>query len=410
MTRFGLNKNIQFVTQVKKNEQTCCTCFIPFVKILLGRVSDHWRHHLGVSQYLGTTWSHKIFNIFGMIDYREVVKGIRIKNLIRLLNSRHGVLSEIIKSSVSHSLLNIKTITPIRESIDDSIELLRKKWLDFSTDTSILTDPDIPALLGNEYVGNVIGQKFKKQKLAKQLRNDRISEVIEINPNHPILKKLLPQFTNLLNDPTFKSRIPINRTQIKYDKFPFKGKIIWWSKLTSKMIRESYKTPTNITSPKITPGQNSDNCLRLGKIINSLTNSKLKSILLRCLHGDEYSKERMLRFGMVTDNLCVRCQQIETTHHMLFDCRYTQQLWLEVAKLTGIYPESINEIMGFDPKHDKVTITIHAEIFRRLMAIDRPMHSPSELIRSAVNYLYILEKGVNKYQINKYIEHLNSNT
>ena len=407
MTRFGLNKNIQFVTQVKKNEQTCCTCFIPFVKILLGRVSDHWRHHLGVSQYLGTTWSHKIFNIFGMIDYREVVKGIRIKNLIRLLNSRQGILSEIIKSSISHSLLNIKTLTPIRKSIDDSIELLRKKWIDFLTDASIITDPDIPTLFGNEYVGNVIGQKFKKQKLAKQFRNDQIRELIEIDRNHPILKKLLPQFTLLLNDPNFISRIPTNPAQIKYDRFPFNGKILLWSKLTSKMIRESNRAQTNIPPPKITTGQNSESCLRLGKIINSLTNSKLKSIVLRCLHGDVYSKERMLRFGMVTDNLCVRCQQIETTHHMLFDCRYTQQLWLEVAKLTGIYPNSINEILGFDPKHDKLTMTIHAEIFRRLMAIDRPLISPSELIKSAVNYLYILEKGVNKYQINKYIEHLN---
>ena len=291
MTRFGLNKNIQFVTQVKKNEQTCCTCFIPFVKILLGRVSDHWRHHLGVSQYLGTTWSHKIFNIFGMIDYREVVKGIRIKNLIRLLNSRQGILSEIIKSSISHSLLNIKTLTPIRKSIDDSIEILRKKWIDLLTDASIITDPDIPTLFGNEYVGNVIGQKFKKQKLAKQLKNDQIGEIIENDPNHPILKKLLPQFTLLLNDPNFKSRIPTSPAQIKYDKFPFNGKILLWSKLTSKMIRESNSAPTNIPPPKITTGQNSESCLRLGKIINSLTNSKLKSIVLRCLHGDVYSKE-----------------------------------------------------------------------------------------------------------------------
>ena len=344
---------------------------------------------------------------FGMIDFREVVKGIRIKNLLRLLNSKQGALSEIIRSSVSQSLLNIKTTTPIRDSIDESVKLLNVKWSEFLTDTSIASDPVIPTLLGKEYIGNIIVQKFKKQKLAKKLRNDQIWEVIETNPNHPIFIKLLPHFKYFMSDQSFRARIPKDRTPIRYDKFPFKGKILSWSQVTSKMIRESNIAPITITSPKMTSGQDSDSCIRLGNIINSLTNSKLKSILLRCLHGDVYSKERMLRFGMVSDNICVRCHQTETINHMLFDCSYTKQLWQEVAELTGIHPTTINTILGFDPKHDKLTLTIHAEILRRLLAIDRPNHSQSALIRSAINYLYILEKGVNKYQINKYIEHLN---
>ena len=152
---------------------------------------------------------------------------------------------------------------------------------------------------------------------------------------------------------------------------------------------------------------NSDLLTRLGSTISTLTNTKLKSIILRCLHGDVYSKERMFRFGMTEDNLCQRCSQIETTNHMLFECVYTKTLWSELAKLTGIIPHSINEILGIDPKHDKISLTIHSETLRRLLSIDRPTIDPKTLIKSVFTHLNTLERGVTKYQVSKLLETLN---
>lgn len=144
----------------------------------------------------------------------------------------------------------------------------------------------------------------------------------------------------------------------------------------------------------------------LGKNITTMTNVKLKSILLRCMHGDVYSRERMFRFGMTSDNLCSRCQQIETTEHMLIGCDYVLNLWTKIGRITGIPNRNLDEILGAHEIHDKITLTIHAEVLRRLLAIERPVSDVDDLLLSIVRYLNTLERGVTKYQVAKIVEYL----
>ena len=118
----------------------------------------------------------------------------------------------------------------------------------------------------------------------------------------------------------------------------------------------------------------------------------------------------MCRFGMIDENQCQRCNEVETTAHLLHECPYVIKVWQEISKLTGIKSYSINEVLGLHPFHDKVTITIHAETIRRLMAIDRPIIDPKVLVKSVVSNLYILERGVTKFQILKYIAEMISLT
>ena len=345
---------------------------------------------------------------FGMIDYVEVVNSIRIRNLIRLLNSDRGSLSEIIKSSVTRSLINLKNINPIRDTIDRAITQFRLKWVECLTLDQYNTNPSICKLVGKEYIGNLVKPNFQKQKMVRQLRNESISEVASININHPIFRKLIPSVANLIINLQDKHVLHSNETSILWDTYPHKGKTLTWPKISSKAIRESNKRASTQT-PKLIKDPTQDKTEHLGKIIASLTNSKLKSILLRCLHGDVYSKERMLRFGMIDDNFCTRCSEIETTGHMIFECQYVHMIWEKISKLTGIKPNSVNEVLGYDLNHDKITITIHAEILRRLLAIDRPDYNPDLLIKSALSNLYILERGVTKFQILKYLEFFDQN-
>ena len=44
---------------------------------------------------------------FGMIDYKEVVKSIRIRNVIRLLNLKNTPLAKIIRTNINTSLINV---------------------------------------------------------------------------------------------------------------------------------------------------------------------------------------------------------------------------------------------------------------------------------------------------------------
>ena len=50
-------------------------------------------------------------------------------------------------------------------------------------------------------------------------------------------------------------------------------------------------------------------------------NVKLRHIYYRLVSRDFYTKERMFRFGMSRDNECMRCGNIETFRHLMYECK-----------------------------------------------------------------------------------------
>ena len=117
-----------------------------------------------------------------------------------------------------------------------------------------------------------------------------------------------------------------------------------------------------------------------------------------------YSRDRMFRFGMVDDDLCPRCNQKETISHMIFECNYSEKIWSETSKLMSINYQTINEVLGINLRHDKVTLTIHAELLCRLMSIDRLIIEPKSVLKMVIANLNALERGVTKYQIGKFLK------
>ena len=63
------------------------------------------------------------------------------------------------------------------------------------------------------------------------------------------------------------------------------------------------------------------------KFRNKCKNVKLRHLFFRLISGDIFSKERMCRFGMINNNTCERCQQIETTRHLLWGCVESRNIW-----------------------------------------------------------------------------------
>ena len=157
---------------------------------------------------------------------------------------------------------------------------------------------------------------------------------------------------------------------------------------------------TEINVYKLISDQNPDKIKALGRKLMRLTNTKLKMILLRSIHGDIYSGTRLKKFGMTDCDKCPRCDRPETIEHQLLSCYYCRTLWSAVSDLTGIRTSNMDSLLGLDDTHDTVTITIHSEIIRKLLAIERPTCNPIELLRSTLNNLALLEKGVTRYQIN----------
>ena len=101
-----------------------------------------------------------------MVDYRDIIRSIRIRTILRLLNTENHPLHEIIIKNISSSVVNIKVIKPERPSIDDSILQINRIW-----GQTINRDREnmpiyIANILLNEYMGNLVSKKFTKQRLV----------------------------------------------------------------------------------------------------------------------------------------------------------------------------------------------------------------------------------------------------
>ena len=338
---------------------------------------------------------------FGMVDFREVIRSIRIKTFMRIMSSETHPINLMLKNSLTNSTINIDLIHNLNPVLNDTVTDINKSWK-LRLKEGLAEERDVLfTLINNEYVGNLLIKRFKNKRQGLYHRHDKIKEIIASNPHKTILKKLDRNIYQLL-----KMGGSIT-SQINY-KFiiPTKSKIIVTNNITSKQIR-AFNNPQTILNPKILDNPNYDKLSKLGKVIKSLTNTKLKTILLRALHGDIYCGTRLKKFGMTDSDECQRCGAPETINHLLLYCPYVKKLWEICKSLTSIPINSINEILGYHDFHDKVTLTIHCEIIRRLLAIDRPKTDQQKLLKSVIDRLSIVEKGISKHTIKQFQSYLN---
>ena len=59
---------------------------------------------------------------FGMIDFKEVIKSIRIKTILRLLNQSVHPLGTIIRNNINNSRVKIRVLERLRDCLDEPIK------------------------------------------------------------------------------------------------------------------------------------------------------------------------------------------------------------------------------------------------------------------------------------------------
>ena len=345
---------------------------------------------------------------FGMIDYRDVVDSIRIRTVLRLIHDKGHPFFKILEKSMNSSVCNIKNVTPIRPSIDSAISLINKIWSKAICNLKEYLSIDLKNTLLNEYIGNLVCKRFEKQRMVLRHKHDRLIEILNQNNNHPVLSKLENKFkgthTILLENLTDNIVINSNSRALPVD-----GKLIPFTKTTSSLIRSTLKPHTPL-KPKLIIDHDEVTLKHLGRNINKMTNTKLKTVLLRSIHGDIYSGTRLKKFGMTQDDECPRCSLPETIDHQIFSCRYTKKLWHLTSKLTSIPSLTLNDILGHNQLHDRSTLTIHAELINRLLAIERPQMDQVSLLRLVITKLRIVERQIPKLMIDQMLENLNNIT
>ena len=126
-------------------------------------------------------------------------------------------------------------------------------------------------------------------------------------------------------------------------------------------------------------------------------NAKLRSIHFRLIHNDFFTYEKMFRFKMTNTPLCPRCNEIETTRHLIWECGESQRIWklyndiLKNSNLEEMAVKKYEDIYYTD--NLSVTSMIKMKIIQEFIQIERPK-GWNEM---KMNNLILKMKSVDKY-------------
>jgi hypothetical protein len=131
------------------------------------------------------------------------------------------------------------------------------------------------------------------------------------------------------------------------------------------------------------------------KFRHKCKNIKLRHVFFRLISGDIFSKERMCRFGMINNNLCERCQQIESTKHLLWECVESRNIWeLFNTWIVSNSPVSnvVNEYQDiYDIDNCAHVCKVKIKIIQEMIQIERPSGWNLEQIKRISNDITNIE-------------------
>jgi len=145
-------------------------------------------------------------------------------------------------------------------------------------------------------------------------------------------------------------------------------------------------------------------------IRKNIKNVKLRNIFYRLINNDFYNKVKMKKFKITPDDLCDRCGLVETTKHLLWECKWSNDMWSNLNSIyrkLGIKECSINkydDLFKFD--YCSGSTTIKLKLINELIQIERPKHLNVQNISIIINKLKNMEKyiAIKNKQLPKYYE------
>ena len=106
--------------------------------------------------------------------------------------------------------------------------------------------------------------------------------------------------------------------------------------------------------------------------------------------------------------MCENCNELETINHKIYECRYSEQLWLELDRIIGGRTNNINinYVTGAYEGCSKGEMAIHAELIARLTRNLEISHlNPNAFLKCTIRSLARKTRG----EIKRELENLTLN-
>ncbi len=145
------------------------------------------------------------------------------------------------------------------------------------------------------------------------------------------------------------------------------------------------------------------------KIRKQCLSTKMRVTYYRMVNNDFFSQERMHRFKMTISNKCTRCNSVETTKHLLWDCPESRNIWNLLNSIlidSNMNHEQICSYADIYKVTESSSVThVKMKIIQEMIQIKRPSlwkkERLCEVIRSIMNtekYIAVKNKTVHGWE------------
>ena len=313
----------------------------------------------------------------GMLDIRALDDSLKLRALGRLKCSKHPMLKLVANKVDMSDFFYPKVSGKLDEVIARSLQLLKEDRQQLWRNELVERDRMFLAALSQIKLTNALTNSGKISLAFFAIRLRGKSKVEELDDTElNSIGRFLD--ANLLRSLNKARRLPraappvMQGDQILYHN----GKSFTnLSSLSSKLIRElrGEKEPVCVT--KIGLILAPTDAMSLYSSINKLTSTRSKDIILRFIHGELYSKERLFRYQLVDSPACPRCDQVETLAHKYLECDYVKEIWRRALTYTNRLRincpnEPLIDRVMCSSEPNVTILTIHAEILFRIRGLD----------------------------------------
>jgi hypothetical protein len=134
------------------------------------------------------------------------------------------------------------------------------------------------------------------------------------------------------------------------------------------------------------------------KFRKNIQNSKLRNIYFRLINNDFFTRERMLKYKMTTDDKCSRCNNTENTKHLLYECVQAKNIWTLFNSLMTKTKQDSSKVEQYRDlykvsNHPAINL-VKIKVIQSLIQIIRPINWSENNLTDIINDSRNLEKYI----------------
>ena len=347
---------------------------------------------------------------YGMLDLEKLDLGIKIKAMGKLMSSTHPFLIKIKDNSDLNNYFFPKSLLTCDRYTIAGLEALSSFRLNALKINQDNRTPDLIKSLRNIKLADIVSRAGRNSINYFTLRAGGKNIIKDLNEQelgslgYFIDSDLMPRLRQCLR--IRLDGIPVEMNQ----KVEIRNQLVDLRNISGNTIRANLAADAQIQVFKVGVTMTAKESKSWFNNLKKVLSTRHKNTLLRIMHAEVYTKQRLHRFGLTENPNCPRCGELEDLHHKILNCQYAQLIWKEVIKMSRkLSPTPGTRGTPGLPNPDRIEIkdilsvsnpfptvlAVHAETFQRLLALKddaQYLIRPIIFAKGIIRHLIMLER------------------